>query len=274
MKILLDVATISPLWFSQSVLALITQLDGANAQLFHVEHCGNRKWQYQARWPDSPAPEYRDWGPVRSAAGDRALEPLMDPNVICEVRWRWNDDLPPDGEGDLAPWESDPSSLTSDPLSSLYAGWQDAAPHEWGPITASFHVIVKQPRDFRADPLVHAAGLVRGFPVAFQVVMPARVVALARQEILTLTGTALAPGPAAVLRESGEFVSVNDAFSISNEGSSQVTLLPVAARPPSALPPGPCYAVRLGVLPPEEIDLLRSYVADQQAHENSKQTSK
>lgn len=247
------------------MLALITLLDGANAQLFHVEHCVNRKWQYQARWPASSAPEYRDWGPVRHATGERALEPLMDPNVICEVRWRWEEEIPevrhqmPEiSEESAPPWDVTQESALPDL-------WTAATPHEWGTITCDFHVIVKSPKDFRVDPLIHAAGLVRGFPVAFELTLPARVVGLSGQEILTLSGTALSPSPAAVLRESGEFACTNEHFSVSSAAESQVTLLPVAPRPPQALPSGPCYAVRLGILPPEEIELLRAYVAEQSA---------
>ena len=255
------------------MLALITLLDGANAQLFHVEHCGNRKWQYQARWPASSAPEYRDWGPVRHATGERALEPLMDPNVICEVRWRWEeepaaigDQGSEIGDAEAPPWENySSSSPIPDPRSPIPSPWITATPHEWGCITCDFHVIVKSPKDFRVDPLIHAAGLVRGFPVAFELTLPSRVVGLSGQEILTLSGTALSPGPAAVLRKPGEFTCTNEHFSVSSAAPSQVTLLPVAPRPPQALPSGPCYAVRLGILPPEEIELLRAYVAEQEA---------
>ena len=88
-KNFLDIATINLMWFPNPVLALITHLDGANAQLFHVEHCGNRKWQYQIRWPDSRVEDYREWQPLRSTSGEKAIEPLLDPTVIAEVRWRW-----------------------------------------------------------------------------------------------------------------------------------------------------------------------------------------
>ena len=240
------------------MLALITLLDGANAQLFHMEHCGNRTWQYQARWPASSAPEYRDWGPVRTATGERAIEPLMDPNVICEVRWRWETEKP---EARIQnPEEEDAPPRETSSLDSCL--WTLACPHEWGAITCDFHVIVKSPKDFRVDPLIHAAGLVRGFPVAFELTLPSRVVALSGQEILTLSGTALSPGPAAVLREPGEFTCTNEHFSVSSAAASQVTLLPVVPRPPQALPSGPCYAVRLGILPPEEIELILAHAQE------------
>lgn len=157
----------------------------------------------------------------------------------------------------------DDSSTSLPSMFDVPPEWSEALPHEWGSITCDFHVIIKCPKDFRIDPLIHAAGLVRGFPVAFELALPARVVALSGQEILTLSGTALSPGPSAVLRAAGEFTCTNDQFSVSNAAPSQVTLLPVAARSPQALPAGPCYAVRLGILPPEEIELLRAYVAEQ-----------
>jgi hypothetical protein len=225
----------------QEVLALITLLDGANAAMFHVEHCGNRKWQYQIRWPLSRAAEYQEWSAVREAAGEKALEPLMDPTVITEVRWRWAD-VPPDGE--VFPEEP----------------WQDAVPHEWGESKAWFHVILKQPRDFRVDPLVHAAGRVRAHPIAFELTMPARLAAQSGKEAFTVSGRALGFGPASVLREAGEFVSANDAFSISNAGGSQVTLLPVPPRVPAALPFLGTVAVKVGRLTDEEIELLRAHV--------------
>ena len=232
------------------MLALITKLDGTNALLFHVEHCGKQAWQYQACWPASRLAALQDWSPSRAVTGERAIEPLADPNVPVLVRWRRV--AAAGGEGDAPPEEP----------------WQDAQPREWGEATVSFHVIVKQPRDFRADPLVHATALVRGLPIAFELVMPRRMVAESGQEILTVSGTALGAGPATVFREPGEFSTSNAAFAISNAGPSQVTLHPVPARPPESLPFSGTYAVKLGTLPPEEIELLRAYVAEREQTAN------
>ena len=242
-KNFLDIATINPVWFPRPVLALITHLDGANAQLFHVEHCGNREWQYQIRWPESRVAEYRDWQPQRSTSGERAIEPLLDPGVLCDVRWRWSEN---GSDGSEPPWQQP---------------WQEARAHEWGDATAFFHVILKQPRDFRADPLVHAAALVRGLPVAFELAMPQRLAAQKGREVFAVPGTALCKGPGTVLREVGEFICVNDAFCISNAKPSQVALLPVRPRLPSALPYQGMFGVRVGCLSPDEVELLRVFAA-------------
>ncbi len=226
------------------VLALITLLDGTNAAMFHVEHCGNRKWQYQLRFPASRAAELRQWGETENAAGETETAPLADPTVIVECRWRWADDVP---AGVVA----------------LPEPWQDAAPHEWGESTAEFHVIVREPRDFQQDPLLHVGGRVRQMPISFELCMPRRLAAQQEQEIITVTGRAMGFGPATVLREVGEFVSRNDAFSISNAGPSQVTLLPVPPCAPASRPFTGTVAVRLGKLPPEEIEQLKAYVAAQ-----------
>ena len=246
----------------RAVLALITLLDGANAQLFHVEHCGNRNWLYQIRFPDSRESAYGEWGPLRRAAGEKALEPLLDPTVVPEVRWAWEEveggELIVDGQS--ADSSSSPSTLNPPPSTS----WSAAIPHEWGDASGSFHVIVREPRDFREDPLIHASAMVRGTPACFELVMPRRRVAESGVEILTVQGTALGgAGPGSVLREAGEFATTTAAFTISNAGPSQVALLPVAPKLPASLPFAGCYAVRLGTLPPEEIELLRAYVAQQ-----------
>lgn len=257
-KIKLSIATNKNLCIYQAVLALITLLDGSNAAMFHVEHCGNRKWMYQCRWPQSSAPEYRDWGPLRKTTGDKALEPMMDPNVIVEVRWRWEDENP---ESRLQTPEN-PAPPSADSASSLDSGlWSLASPRQWGMTTCDFHVIVRAARDFRVDPLIHAVAMVRGVPVSFELVMPPRGVAGEGQEILTVSGTSLDFGPSTVLREAGEFTVSTPAFTISNAGPSQVTLLPVDPAPPRALPFRRGIAVKIGTLPPEEIELLREYAA-------------
>ncbi len=229
------------------MLAVITKLDGANVALFHMEHFGNRKWEFQLCWPGSHVAEFRDWSPPRPAAGELAVAALRDPNVTLLARWRWADDFC--GEGEPPPEEP----------------WQDGAPHEWGDATCEFHVIVSQPRDFQKDPHVQACALVRGIPVSFALLLPRRKVALEAPECFTLTGSAIGCGPGTVLREPGEFVSTNDAFSISNAAPSQATLLPVPAKVPESLPLTDLCGVRTGILPPEEIEMLRRYVAEQEA---------
>lgn len=242
-----------------AVLALITKLDGANFQMFHMEHSGNQKWSYQVRWPTSRVAEFAAWSPLRTATGNKVTLPLMDPTVPMEARWSWDDGTPATPQT-----RRQQKSASSNPQSSI-ANLQFAAavPHEWGEATCDFHIIIKLLRDFRNDPLIHAAALVRREPCAFEIVMPRRLVAQDGPEILTVSGTALVSGPATVLRGEGEFTCVTDAFSISNAGASQVTLLPVEAAIPCSLPYVPSYAVKLGKLPPEEIELLRQYMAEQ-----------
>jgi len=212
------------------VLALVTILDGANALMFHMEHC-LRSWEYRARWPDSGVEGLRDWQRTRTVAGDSAALVLADLTAGLEVEWRW---FEKDEDG---PWEA-------------------AVPHVFGEAEASFVVELLAERDFGPDPAIRAMAMVRGYPACFDIQVPKR--RYPAGAVIAARGAAVNRGPGVVLREPGEFACGNAAFRISNVAASQGALLAAPQGPslPGENPFRGGFFVKAGRLAPDEIELL------------------
>ena len=206
------------------MLALITQLDGVNALLFHVEHCSNEAWEYRMR---GVAGEWLD--PVR-VVGSFVVVPLVHPNDEVVVEWR-------EGEMNL---------------------WKRAVPHEFGEATCQF--IVKVSGVFSPNRLedceVMACGLVKNRPSAWKISLPSRRI---ENEVIRVQGVSYSKGVGQVLRQQGEFQCRSSIFQIMNAEPSQAALLEVASAFPSALPfVGACFVKSSGRLNDDEIAALMS----------------
>lgn len=218
------------------MLAVIAKLDGANGLLFHMEPWSGR-WQYRVRFPASESEALREWGREREVEGAGVFFALSDPNTEVAAQWR-----EPDGE------------------------WRDAAAHEFADTEADFAVELRARRDFRRDPVLRVAGLVRGWVGVFDLELPRRVLAEHGPERFRARGRSHLPGPGSVLREPGDLTHRCEAWSVTNLGPNrQAALLPVAAAVPGSSGPRQAVMVKAGALSEPERQALLDWVEAQPA---------
>jgi hypothetical protein len=221
---LFTLATIKVSWFACCVLALIAELDGTNALMFHVEQFDNRPWQYRLRAAGSA------WSAeIGESSAESVTVVLPSSRSAVEGQWRWA------GEEQ----------------------WQDAVAHQFLPnAECLFHVRSEAPfRQLIGEFRVCAA--VRGHPSVWSLMMPDRMIAEHGPETVTVTGYPLCLGLGQILREEGEFQCKGGGFTVMNAAKSQAALLPVPVAVPGELPFRGLFLVKTGRLTDEEIELLK-----------------
>lgn len=214
-----------------------TRIDGANALLFHMEHCDNRSWRYRVCYPGSETASLREWSWEQVVGEGYVFVGLADPNVSPKFQWRRDDNDAP---------------------------WHEATSYEFSQATETFVVRVSKTRDMTADPVLQCASLVRGFPSVFDLSLPARILAPSGPETLEVAGVSRILGPGQILQRPGEFSLSHGDWSVANRtASGQVTLRNCQPMPPSPSEHFGGVVLHAGRLSEDEIQELLNWKSKQ-----------
>lgn len=207
-KNVFHIATISVWWFACGVLALITVLDGINAMLFHVEHCGNKDWQWRLQGSDR----------VHQQDGEVCLFPLSFDSLPV-VEWRFC------GDGDDS--------------------WQLAIPHEFvmGRCELEFLVVRGFEIPDEKEQRIDFMGSVRSYSSAWYVLPHKRVFVAGERWVFPSESISMGVGH--VLREPGDFFVKSEEVEVRNTTASD-SIREVSVSRVGVLPSLPYFMVSAG----------------------------
>jgi hypothetical protein len=213
------------------VLALIAELNGLSALLFHVEQTNRREWEYRLRVGGREVE-------CRMVRGRDVLVGLPPGEGVVEADWRWVGD----------------------------EEWVPAVPHEFGlGAKAEFYLRVEGAElDLRTVNVIRVCGMVGNYPSGWVLDVPKRVLGVGRPETVRVWGESLCVGLGQVLEGEGCFRMAADGggVSVANVGKSQAALLPVEVARVGILPERPVFFVSAGRVSDEELEMMKKEVGD------------